>query len=328
MTEKILIVGGAGYIGSHVVLSFLDAGFDVSVLDNLSTGRQENLFPDATFFHGDLHDRTGLQEVFREGFDTVVHLAAAKAAGESMLLPDKYSRANLIGTLNLLEAVGRSSTRRFIFSSTAAVYGDPQYLPIDEKHPLNPRNYYGFTKLEIERFLKWQEQLKGIRFVCLRYFNAAGYDPQGRVVGLEQNPANLIPIVMEVAAGIREKLEIFGGDYPTPDGTCLRDYVHVSDLAKAHVDAQAFLKQKDESLTVNLGSGKGYSVMDIVRKAEQICGRPIPHQIVGRREGDPAELYASSQQAELSLGWKESCSNLETLIESTWMCYQRAFNLQ
>ena len=210
-----------------------------------------------------------------------------------------------------------------VFSSSAAVYGEPKYLPIDEKHPCSPENYYGFTKLEIERLLAWYDRLKNIRFAALRYFNAAGYDPAGRITGLERNPANLLPVVMEVAAGIRQRLEIFGNDYDTPDGTCIRDYIHVSDLADAHVLAFEHLVKNKKSFIVNLGSENGISVKTMVEKAREITGRPIPAVVAPRRKGDPAKLIASSKEAQKLLGWKARASDVATLLSSTWNVYKK-----
>lgn len=321
--KSILIVGGAGYIGSHVTLEFLNHGFKVTVLDNLSSGQQINLFPQADFIHGDIQDRVLLGNVFKNNhFDGVIHLAALKAAGESMFKPEKYSYQNISGTLNLLEAMSLSDTKIIVFSSTAAVYGMPQYLPTDEKHPLNPINYYGFTKLEVERILGWYDQLKGLKSGCLRYFNAAGYDTKGRVKGLEKKPANLLPIVLETACGIREEMQVFGDDYPTPDGTGIRDYIHVSDLASAHLKAFEKITQSNESLTVNLATEKGISVLDMIKMTEKISGRKVNYKVVARRAGDPAELYAKSDLAKEMLDWTPEHSDLKTLIESTWNIYK------
>jgi UDP-glucose 4-epimerase len=319
---RILVIGGAGYIGSHVVRAFLDRKFEVTVFDNLSSGCRENLFPEAHFVEGDILDPRALHAVMAQGCVGLVHLAAFKAAGESMLKPEKYSVNNITGTLNILNAAAEVGVLRLVFSSTAAVYGEPQYTPIDENHPLNPENYYGFTKLEIERFLGWYDKLKGIRSACLRYFNAAGYDPLGRICGLERNPANLLPIVMEVAAGMRETLQVYGNDYPTPDGTCIRDYIHVSDLAEAHVTAMEYLVANDKSLTVNLCSETGMSVTEMVETARKVTGKPIPTQIVARRPGDPAKLMATSAKARSLLGWKAKYSDAATLVESTWGVYK------
>jgi UDP-glucose 4-epimerase len=321
---KVLVIGGAGYIGSHVTRALLDKGHSVTVLDNLSSGCRENLFAGAAFVHGDILNYPALADAMSKGFDGLVHLAALKAAGESMVEPQKYSVHNLTGTINVLNAACATSVKCFVFSSSAAVYGAPAYLPIDEEHTTIPENYYGFTKLEIERILAWYDKLKGIRFAALRYFNAAGYDAQGRVVGLERNPNNLLPLVMEVAAGTRPKLDVYGNDYATRDGTGVRDYVHVSDLAAAHVRALEYVKTKNQSLTVNLGSEKGISVQEILAKARAITGRPIPSQVVGRRPGDPAELYASSKRAKELLGWEAKSSDVGTLIETTWRVYKGA----
>ncbi|MDR0689636.1 MAG: UDP-glucose 4-epimerase GalE [Spirochaetaceae bacterium] len=321
---NILIIGGAGYIGSHVAREFLDRGHRVTVYDNLSSGLRENLFPEEAFIHGDILDYTGLLRAAGGGFDALIHLAAFKAAGESMVKPEKYSVNNIIGTVNILNAAVEGGIKNIVFSSSAAVYGEPEYLPIDERHPTRPENYYGFTKLEIERFLGWYEKLKGIRFASLRYFNAAGYDVQGRITGLEQNPANLIPVIMEAAAGKRPEIQVFGNDYDTPDGTGVRDYVHVNDLARGHGAALEYITRNDRSLIVNLGSETGLSVMEIIEAARRISGKPIPVRIVGRRPGDPAKLTASSKLAHEVLDWTARHSDLDTLIRSTWEAYRRS----
>ena len=250
---KVLVVGGAGYIGSHVVKELMKAGHKVTVFDNLSSGLLQNLFPENDFIAGDILHPENLDAAFSRGFDAFIHLAAFKAAGESMTAPEKYSVNNITGTLNLMNAAVKHGCLNMVFSSSAAVFGEPQYLPINEDHPKNPENYYGFTKLEIERFMDWYDQLKGLKFAALRYFNAAGYDPDGFPCGLEQNPANLLPVIMEVASGMRQKLQVFGTDYDTRDGTCIRDYVHVTDLAIAHVKALEYISTKKTSLKVNLG---------------------------------------------------------------------------
>ncbi len=320
---KVLIIGGAGYIGSHVARRFLDEGFQVCVLDNLSLGQRENLFAEAEFVEGDILDTVTLESVMARGWDAVVHLAAFKAAGESMVKPEKYSVNNITGTLNILNAMAKEGIKYLVFSSSAAVYGEPSYLPIDEAHPAHPENYYGFTKLEIERFLAWYEKLRGIRFSALRYFNAAGYDPEGRIRGLEKNPANLLPVIMEAAAGWREKVQVFGNDYPTPDGTGVRDYVHVTDLAEAHLLSLKYMMDAGKSLTVNLGSEQGISVLQMIETARRITGKPIPAEIVGRRPGDPAKLVASSAMAGKLLGWKARYSDVETLIRTAWKVYSQ-----
>jgi UDP-glucose 4-epimerase len=319
---KILIVGGAGYIGSHVALEFLDAGHEVSVFDNLSTGARENIFRQERFVKGDILDYRSILKAMK-GQDAVIHLAAAKAAGESMLLPQKYSLQNLSGTVNILNAALEAGVGKLVFSSSAAVYGEPKYLPIDEKHPKEPENYYGFTKLEIERILEWYDKLKGLRYAALRYFNAAGYDTRGRVGGLEKNPANLVPVIMEAACGMRPALQIFGNDYPTKDGTGVRDYVHVSDLARGHVAALDYIAKNEKSLAVNLGSEDGLSVLELVEEARRVTGRTIKADIVARRPGDPARLVASSALAKELLGWEARDSGLNTIISSTWDVYRR-----
>jgi len=319
---KILVIGGAGYIGSHVARALLDKGYSVTVYDNLSSGCRENIFDDEEFIEGDILDEKLLLKTMQQGFDGLIHLAALKAAGESMVEPEKYAVNNITGTIHILNAAATSGVKRVIFSSSAAVYGEPQYLPIDEKHPVNPENFYGFTKLEIERLLDWYDRLRGIRYAALRYFNAAGYDLQGRIRGLEREPENLLPIVMEAACGIREKLLVFGDDYDTRDGTGLRDYIHVMDLAEAHVKALDYVVNNDTSLTVNLGSEKGVTVKEMVEKAREITGQRIPYEGVGRREGDTAVVLASASYAKEMLGWEAKHSDVATLIASTWEVYK------
>ena len=320
---KILVIGGAGYIGSHVVKACLKAGHAVTVFDNLSSGLLVNLFDEAGFIAGDIRHADDIDAAFAKGFDACVHLAAFKAVGESMVSPEKYSVNNISGTINILNAMCAHGCRYIAFSSSAAVFGSPQYLPIDEKHPLNPESYYGFTKLEIERFLGWYDRLKGIRFAALRYFNAAGYDPEGDIVGLERNPQNLLPITMEAARGWRAELQIFGQDYDTRDGTCIRDYVHVSDLAEAHVNALRYIEREGKSLTVNLGSETGISVTEMTEAARRVTGKEIPARYVGRRAGDASTLCATSALARELIGWAPKYSDVDTLIASTWAVYQK-----
>jgi UDP-glucose 4-epimerase len=317
---KILVTGGAGYIGSHVVIALCEGGYEVVVLDDLSTGNREAVDNRAEFIQGSTLNNDNVATALN-GVDAVIHLAAFKAAGESMIDPGKYSQNNISGTISLLNAMITHGVDKFIFSSTAAVYGYPKYLPLDENHPLEPINYYGFTKLEIERILKWYGELKGLKFAALRYFNAAGYDPEGRIRFLENNPANLIPIVMEVASGRREKMEVFGNDYDTSDGTGVRDYIHVTDLASAHVKAIEYLKTND-SITVNLATGESHSVLDIIQETKEVSGKDIPFNIVARRPGDPAELYAGTTLAFDQLDWKANHSGLKSLIETTWQVYK------
>ena len=319
---KVLIIGGAGYIGSHVVKEMMKAGHEVTVFDNLSSGLRCNLFPQNEFIYGNILIPQDLEAAFAKGFDAFVHLAAFKAAGESLIAPEKYSVNNITGTLNIMNAAVKYGCKKMIFSSSAAVFGAPEYLPIDEEHPKNPENYYGFTKLEIERFMAWYDQLKGMRFAALRYFNAAGYDPEGEIRGLEQKPQNLLPRVMEVAAGMQDKIRVFGTDYDTRDGTCIRDYVHVTDLARAHVMALEYIAKNDKSLTVNLGTEKGTTVKEIIDAARRITGKPIPSEDVERRPGDPACLYATSKLAKELLGWEPKYSDVDTLVSTTWEVYK------
>ncbi len=319
---KVLVIGGAGYIGSHVVKEMMKAGHEVTVFDNLSSGLRCNLFPKNGFIYGNILIPSDLEAAFAQGFDAFVHLAAFKAAGESMIVPEKYSVNNITGTINIMNAAVKYGCKKMIFSSSAAVFGSPEYLPIDEEHPTHPENYYGFTKLEIERFMAWYDQLKGMRFAALRYFNAAGYDPEGEIRGLEQKPQNLLPRVMEVAAGMQSGMKVFGTDYDTRDGTCIRDYVHVTDLARAHVMALDYITKNDKSLTVNLGTEKGTTVKEIIDAARRITGKEIPAEDVERRPGDPACLYATSKRAKELLGWEPKYSDVDTLVKTTWEVYK------
>ena len=319
---KALIIGGAGYIGSHVARHFLDNGHQVTVFDNLSTGQMVNIFPEEDFIKGDILNPAELDSAMAGGFDLIIHLAAFKAAGESMEKPEKYSVNNITGTINILNAAVKAGIENLVFSSSAAVYGEPAYLPIDEEHPKDPANYYGYTKLAIEQLLGWYDKLKGLKFAALRYFNAAGYDAEGRIKGLEKNPANLLPIIMEAAAGIRGRLSIFGNDYPTPDGTCIRDYIHVTDLATGHLAAAEYLMKDRQSLTVNLGTGNGISVKEMADKAKEITGVDFKVEYVERRPGDPANLVASSDKALGLLGWRAEHSSVENLISTSWNMYK------
>ena len=320
---KVVVVGGAGYIGSHVVLSALEKGFEVTIFDNLSTGLKININKNANFIEGSINSSSDLKKLFeKEKYDGLIHLAASKAAGESMKNPIKYAENNIMGGINLLSKSIKYGIKRFVFSSSAAVYGTPQYIPIDEKHQLDPSNYYGYTKLLIERNLEWFSMLKNFRFASLRYFNAAGYDKNNKIRGLEQKPQNLIPIIMEVASGERNKMKIYGNDYKTRDGTGIRDYVHVSDLAKAHIDALDYLYNKKKNLTVNLGAGRGYSVFEVIKKVEEITKVKIDFEIVARRFGDSDKVIADSSIAENLINWSPKYSDLGEIIRSTWRMYK------
>ncbi len=318
----ILVIGGAGYIGSHVVKALLKRNMKVTVFDNLSTGTKLNLFPQAKFIEGDILNYEQILAALKQNVDGIVLLAGKKAVGESMLNPMKYAFNNINGVINVLNAMVEANVNKAIFSSSAAVYGMPQYLPLDENHPVNPINFYGFTKLETERFLKWYDQLKGIKFVSLRYFNAVGYDEEGDVKGLEENPQNLLPIVMEAAIGKRDKLKIFGNDYPTRDGTCIRDYIHVTDLGSAHALALEYLDKGGESQILNLGTSVGSSVLEMVNKTQEVIGKKIAYEFAPRRPGDPAELTAKADKAKEVLGWEATHSSLENIISSTWNMYK------
>ncbi len=317
----ILVIGGAGYIGSHVVKALVGAKHKVTVFDNLSTGLEMNLFPENGFIKADILDYDAVKKALQNKVDAVVHLAAKKAVGESMEKPEKYALNNICGTLNILNAMAETGVNKLVFSSSAAVYGNPEYLPIDEKHPVNPVSFYGFTKLDIENYMRWYGQLKGLRFVSLRYFNAVGYDEEGIVRGLEKNPQNLLPIVMEALLGKRSKVQIFGNDYDTRDGTCIRDYIHVSDLASAHVSALEYMAKGGESQILNLGTETGISVLEMIKATEAATGRKVPYEFAGRRAGDPAVILATPAKAHEILGWKAVHSSVDNIIKSTWKAY-------
>lgn len=319
---RVLVTGGAGYIGSHIVLELMELGHEIIIVDDMQKGNEANLFPGNEFIKGEIQDPEILKKAFSKKVDAVFHFAAWKAAGESMTDPLKYTMNNLNGTFTLLNAMVNYGCQYFVFSSSAAVYGAPKYLPIDENHPLQPENYYGYTKLCIEENLEWFDKLKNLKSARLRYFNAAGYDPKGRIKGLEKTPANLLPIIMESASGMRNGFEIYGDDYETEDGTCVRDYIHVSDLAKAHVLALNYIMSNNQSLTVNLGSESGYSVKEMTDLSEKVVGKQIPHKTAPRRLGDPAKLLASSKKARELLNWKPIYSDAETLLSSMWNLYK------
>ena len=320
-TPDILVVGGAGYIGSHVVKALRDAGRQPVVFDNLSTGLRENLFPEIPFIHGDLLIPEQVRAAMR-GIRSVVHLAALKAAGDSMLEPERYAHHNLNGTVNLLHAAGTAGVRHFVFSSSAAVYGEPQYLPLDENHPTEPANFYGQTKLQIEMLLSWFSRLRNMRYAGLRYFNAAGYDPDGEVRGLEKEPNNLLPLVLETLLGWRENLEVYGTDYDTEDGSCIRDYIHVSDLADAHLRALKFLEEQDKDRVLNLGTSRGISVLEILDAAKKVSGMDLPVILSDRRPGDPAVVLASAEKAERLLEWSPAFSDVETILKTMLAAYR------
>lgn len=312
---KVLIFGGAGYIGSHVVKYFIKNGDDIVVFDNLSTGQRVNIFNKTKFIEGDILDYSLIVKVMKEEKpDAVIHLAAKKAVGESMENPQIYSNNNITGSINILNAMIETGINNIVFSSSATVYGNPQYVPIDEEHPLNVMNYYGFTKYNIEKIMQWYDLTKGLKFMSLRYFNAVGYDDD--IKGREKNSQNLLPVIVEVAEGKREKLKVFGTDYKTRDGTCIRDYIHVSDLARAHVLAAKNLFDNKESQILNLGTSKGTTVKEIISAVEKVIGRSINIEYTNRRLGDPATLIASSAKAKKILGWEPYYLDMEEIVKT------------
>ena len=318
----ILVIGGAGYIGSHVVLDLLQKGHKVTVFDNLSTGQTVNLQPQAAFIQGDICRFEEIERAFALKPDAAVLLAGKKSVGESMEKPEFYAQTNIQGMLCVLNAMLKNNIKKLVFSSSSSVYGQPAYTPIDENHPLSPLSFYGFTKLETERFLKWYSDLKGLKFVALRYFNAVGYDKDGQIKGMEKNPQNLLPLIMEVLTGKREKLLVFGNDYETTDGTCIRDYIHVSDLADAHTKALNYLEEGKESIILNLGTEKGISVLEMIKAVEEITGKKVPFEFAPRREGDAPVSLASCKSAKEKLGWQATQSSLENIIRTTWKMYK------
>ena len=324
--KSILVIGGAGYIGSHIVLDLCDRGYDVTVFDNLSSGFEENIDQRAHFVVGDILNEEHLKNVFKKKYCAVFHLAALKAAGDSMQDISAYSRVNISGTINILNQMVENDIDKIIFSSTAAVYGDPQYIPIDEKHALSPINFYGFTKLEVERMLFWYSSIKGIKFVTLRYFNAAGYDFKGRIKIVEKKPANLLPLIMETALGLRKFISVYGNDYPTLDGTCIRDYIHVSDLVNAHIDSLDYLIRKGDSIYLNLGAGRGYSVLDVIENAQSITKKEIKYKFVEKRIGDSAKMVSKYNLAKELIDWKPKFSEINTIIDSMWRIYSNFYN--
>ena len=320
--KRILVTGGAGYVGSHVVKALRDTGKSPIVFDNLSTGLRENLLPGIPFILGDTLSTEHLKEAM-SGVDSIIHMAAHKAAGESMTDPGKYAMNNLTGTINLLNAAVEAKIKYFVFSSSAAVYGEPKYLPLDEAHPTEPLNFYGYTKLEIENLLGWYSKLKDMRFASLRYFNAAGYDIDGEINGIEKQPNNLIPIVLETIMGKRKEVEVFGSNYDTADGSCIRDYIHVNDLAEAHLKALDYLVTQNQNLVVNLGTSQGLSVLEVLSIARKVSGTDFKFTLGPRRAGDPAVVLAKASLAEKLLHWTPKNSNATTLLETSLRAYRK-----
>ena len=330
---KILVTGGTGYIGGTVAGLLATLGHKTIVFDNLGHSRRESLPPGTEFVEGDLADGAALVNLFSSAttsgqpFDAVFHFAALIEAGESMLHPEIFFRNNTASTLSLLEAILSHGPRRLVFSSTAAVYGEPESVPIREDAKLHPTNVYGESKLLVEHMLSWFNQIHGLRYASLRYFNVAGAPdgPNGVTRGEAHDPeSHLIPLILDVALGRRKNIRIYGDDYPTPDGTCVRDYIHVSDLADAHVLALKALDSQDR-LILNLGNGHGFSVKEVIESVRRVTGHPIPVETLPRRPGDPAFLIASSDKAARELGWKPRYTQLDDIIRTAWLWHQKRY---
>ncbi len=320
---NVLVTGGAGYIGSHVVHELLKEKINVTILDNLSTSCKENINKDVNFIYGDILNESILNKTIKEHkIEAVIHLAALKAAGESMINPSKYLNNNLIGSSKLIMSCQKNNIDKIIFSSSAAVYGEPKENPITEFHSTMPTNFYGETKLQIERYLEWYKKLHKINYVSLRYFNAAGYNQNGILKKVDYNPQNLIPIIMEVLTNKRKVLEVFGIDYNTNDGTAIRDYVHVVDLAKAHVKSLNYLNNYKKSNIFNLGSKTGLSVFDIMNESQRVSGKNINYVIKDRRPGDCEKMIADFRKANKILKWSPKYSDISSIIDSSWKMYK------
>lgn len=315
----ILVLGGAGYIGSHTALELVKAGNEVVIADNLVTGYRKAIPEGAKFYEGDLRDSDFLDNLFhQEKIDAVIHFAAYSLVGESVTNPLKYYDNNLYGTKVLLEAMVKNNVGKIVFSSTAATYGEPENIPILESDRTCPTNPYGETKLAMEKMFKWTAEAHGLRYVSLRYFNACGADESGEIGEAHTPESHLIPLILQVPNGKRETISIYGTDYDTPDGTCIRDYIHVTDLAQAHILAVQYLNNGGESDIFNLGNGVGYSVREVIETARKVTGHPIPATETSRRAGDPARLVASSEKAKKILVWKPVHDSLEEIISSAW----------
>jgi UDP-glucose 4-epimerase len=314
----ILVAGGAGYIGSHTVSELVSHGEEVIVIDNLRQGHRKAV-SDAIFYEGNINDSTLLEEIFsKHQIEAVIHFAANSLVGESVQLPLDYYENNVLSTHSLLKSMIKHNIKKIVFSSTAATYGEPTQIPIKESDLTLPTNPYGETKLAIERMLHWCDQAYGLKSVCLRYFNAAGAHPNG-MIGEDHTPeSHLIPIVLQVALGQRDSIKIYGEDYSTPDGSCIRDYIHVMDLANAHWLALEKLRKDGQSSVYNLGNGKGFSVKEVIEVARKVTGKSIPAEVSERRAGDPAILIASSDKIKKELGWKPKFSELEMIIGTAW----------
>ncbi|WP_461198292.1 UDP-glucose 4-epimerase GalE [Enterococcus sp. N249-2] len=315
----ILVLGGAGYIGSHAVDQLINQGKEVAVVDNLLTGHRQAVHPAATFYQGDIRDKDFLQKVFeKETIEGVIHFAASSLVGESVEKPLKYFNNNVYGMQILLEVMQAHAVKHIVFSSTAATYGEPEESPITEMTPTNPKNPYGESKLMMEKMMRWCDEAYGMKFVALRYFNVAGAKADA-TIGEDHDPeTHLVPIILQAALGQRKEVAIFGDDYDTPDGTCIRDYVHVEDLIAAHLLALDYLQKGNESNVFNLGSNNGYSVKEMVEAARTVTEKDIPARIAPRRAGDPSTLVASSDKAKAILGWQPKYTTVEAIIETAW----------
>lgn len=321
---KVLVTGGAGYIGSHAVMGLIDKGYQVVVIDNLETGYKEAIHSEAAFYEGDIKDSAFLEEVFKkEKIEGVLHFAANSLVGESMEKPLKYYNNNVYGTQKLVEALNQFKIKHIVFSSTAATYGEPLQVPITEEHPTNPISPYGETKRAMEKLIHWASEASDLKYISLRYFNVAGAHSSGEIGESHDPETHLIPIILQVPLNQRAHLSIFGDDYETKDGTCIRDYIHIEDLVEAHILALEKLINGGESSLYNLGTGTGYSILEMVEAAKRVTGKDIPVQIAPRRVGDPAVLVASSQKAQEELAWTPQYTNVEDIIRSAWKFYQK-----
>ncbi|WP_130868685.1 UDP-glucose 4-epimerase GalE [Intestinimonas massiliensis (ex Afouda et al. 2020)] len=315
----ILVLGGAGYIGSHTVYELIDAGREVVVADNLQTGFRAAVHPKAKFYQLDIRDRGALDTLFQaEKIDGVIHFAASSQVGESMSDPLKYYDNNLYGTMVLLQSMVAHGVDKIVFSSTAATYGEPERVPILEDDKTIPTNCYGQTKLAMEHMMGWVSRAHGLKYVALRYFNACGAHVSGKIGEAHDPETHLIPIILQVPLGQRGAVSVFGNDYPTKDGTCIRDYIHVTDLAQAHILALDYLMKGGENNVFNLGNGVGFTVNEVIEVAREVTGHPIPANMAPRRAGDPAQLIASSEKAVKVLGWKPRYNDLSTIVATAW----------
>ncbi len=315
----VLVLGGAGYIGSHTVYALIEKGEDVVIIDNLETGHIEAVHEKARFYKGDIRDRAFVDSVLdKEHIDAVIHFAANSLVGESMSNPLKYYDNNVNGTKVLLQSMVAHGIDKIVFSSTAATYGEPERVPILESDKTEPTNAYGETKLAMEKMFKWTDRAHGLKYVSLRYFNACGAHISGAIGEAHKPETHLIPLILQVPLGQRESINIYGNDYPTKDGTCIRDYIHVTDLAQAHILAVDYLMKGNESNIFNLGNGVGFTVNEVIETARKVTGHPIPAVVGDRRAGDPAQLIASSEKARTILGWNPQHADLEEIIATAW----------